>query len=107
MQMKAKKMDREELMRIRDKKYDEGYDSLSKEEKEILSLSNVGRYANRGEDENKKLLTEGYRSVIGVGLLFLGMLFYGSSLRATGVICILAAGCILIQILKKVYLIWV
>lgn len=100
-QMKAKKMDREELMRIRDKKYDEGYDSLSKEEKEILSLSNVGRYANKGEDENKKLLTEGYRSVIGVGLLFLGMLFYGSSLRATGVICILAAGCILIPILKK------
>lgn len=100
-QMKAKVMDREELMRIRDKKYDEGYNSLSKEEKEILSLSNVGRYVNRGEDENKKVLTEGYRSAIGVGLLFLGMLFYGSSLRGTGIVCILVAGYFLIPILKK------
>lgn len=42
-QRKAKEIDHAELERIRDKRYDQGVSSLTKEEKEILSINSIQR----------------------------------------------------------------
>ena len=92
-QKKAKEIDQKELQRIRDKRYDEGINSLSQEEKEILGLTEAQKSSSIAkETENKEAYSLGCRGTAGVFLLFGALLFYGTGLQLTGLILLAVSG---------------
>ena len=101
-QKKAKEIDQKELQRIRDKRYDEGINSLSQEEKEILGLTEAQKSSSIAkETENKEAYSLGCRGTAGVFLLFGALLFYGTGLQLTGLILLAVSGYVLYPFIKK------
>ncbi len=120
-QEKAKEIDYRELERIRDKRYEDGADSLTDEENELLSLakarselrsieaaekSNSYSYSKKKhsrspikEDENNE--TMGCRSIIGVSFGILGLKLLADGQAIVSIIAISIAWYFLNPIIKK------
>ena len=108
-QKKAKEIDFRELQRIRDKRYDEGADSLTDEENELLSLakarsklisiqngnSNNARGSSRKrpsltqKTEDTNLVTMGCRGIFGV---VVGLFGLQALVRGWGIVAIISIG---------------
>lgn len=108
-QKKAKEIDFRELQRIRDKRYDEGADSLTDEENELLSLakarsklisiqngnSNNARGSSRKrpsltqKTEDTNLVTMGCRGIFGV---VVGLFGLQALVRGWGIVAIISLG---------------
>ena len=108
-QEKAKEIDFRELERIRDKRYDEGADSLTDEENELLSLakarsklisiqngnSNNARGSSRKrpsltqKTEDTNLVTMGCRGIFGV---VVGLFGLQALVRGWGIVAIISIG---------------
>ena len=120
-QEKAKEIDYRELERIRDKRYEDGADSLTDEENELLSLAKArsklpsiqaAKRSNSESSSRKKLyrnqikvdenkVTMGCRGILGVSFGILGLKFFADGHGIISIITIGIAWYLLNPIIEK------